>query len=148
MNKPASLRQALEAALPELRDNPDRLLMFIEDGGIVAAPGRLSFGYRYTVKLIVTDYAGHLDQLIIPLRGWIEANEPPLIQNPERLEKGFRFEAELTSLAAMDVEITLQLTEGVKVQTEADGSITATHRGEPPEPCAWDITVKNEHDAA
>jgi hypothetical protein len=39
MNKPAELRRAIEAALPALRDNPDHLIMLVEDGGIVTAPG-------------------------------------------------------------------------------------------------------------
>ncbi|POA97150.1 phage tail protein [Chromobacterium sinusclupearum] len=148
MNKPADLRRAIEAALPALRDNPDRLIMLVEDGGIVTAPGRLHFGYRYTLKLVITDFTGHLDQLIIPLRAWIEQNEPPLVQNPERLEKGFRFEVEWISATAVDVQITLLLSEGVRVEVGQDGNVTATHYGESAEPFAgveyWTITVKGE----
>ncbi|MGC0152679.1 phage tail protein [Chromobacterium vaccinii] len=131
MNKPASLRAALEAALPELRDNPDRLQMLVEDGGISTAPGRLSFGYRYTLKTLILDYAGHLDQVIIPLRAWIEQNEPPLIQNAELREKGFRFEVDWVKADAVDLQITLQLSEAVRVERLPGGDIRATHLGEP-----------------
>lgn len=131
MIKPASLRAALEAALPELRDNPDRLQMLVEDGGIATAPGCLSFGYRYTLKAMILDYAGHLDQVIIPLRAWIEENEPPLIQNAELREKGFRFEVDWIKVDAVDLQITLQLSESVRVQRLPDGNIRATHLGEP-----------------
>lgn len=60
MNKPSSLRSHLLAAVPELRHNPDRLLIFIDQGRMrsTAAPG-LSFEYSYTLNLIFTDYAGH-----------------------------------------------------------------------------------------
>ncbi|OBU84542.1 phage tail protein [Chromobacterium subtsugae] len=138
MNKPADLRRAIEAALPELRDNPDRLIMLVEDGGIVTAPGRLNFGYRYKLKITVIDFAGHLDQLIIPLRAWIEQNEPPLMQNPEALERGFRFAVEWISATTVDVQFTLQLSEGVRVEVGEDGNITATHYGEPPAPWEGD----------
>ncbi|OQS30386.1 phage tail protein [Chromobacterium violaceum] len=148
MNKPADLRRAVEAAVPELRDNPDRLLMLVEDGGIVTAPGQLHFGYRYTLKLVITDFTGHLDQLVIPLRAWVEQHEPPLVQNPERLEKGFRFEVEWISVTAVDVQITLQLSEGVRVDVGQDGNVTATHYGEPADPFEgvehWTVTVKGE----
>ena len=44
MNKPSALRAHLLAAVPELHKNPDRLLVFIDNGTIrsTAAPG-LSF---------------------------------------------------------------------------------------------------------
>lgn len=131
MIKPASLRAALEAALPELRDNPDRLQMFVEDGGTTGAPGKLSFGYRYTVKVLITDYTGHLDQVMIPLHAWIEENEYPLVQNHELRERGFRFAVEWVSLNSVDLQITLQLSESVRVQRLPDGNIRATHLGEP-----------------
>ncbi|QND86503.1 Phage tail completion protein R [Chromobacterium vaccinii] len=125
------MRAALEAALPELRDNPDRLQMFVEDGGTAGAPGKLSFRYRYTLKALITDYAGHLDQVMIPLHAWIEENEPPLIQNAELREKGFRFEVDWVTVNAVDLQITLRLSESVRVERLPDGNIRATHQGEP-----------------
>ena len=71
MIKPASLRAHLVAALPDLARDADRLLVFIDAGSLVSTfqPG-LSFEYQYTLNLILTDYAGHPDSVMLPLLGW------------------------------------------------------------------------------
>ena len=56
MNQPASCRAALEAALPYLRKEPDRLVMFIEDGKIAASLGGPGFEYRYTLTIGLLDF--------------------------------------------------------------------------------------------
>ena len=60
MLKPASLRAALECALPELAANPDRLILYIDEGRIHSRYGdSLSFEYRYRLNLVLLDYAHH-----------------------------------------------------------------------------------------
>ena len=67
MKKPESLRQHLLASVPSLARDPDRLLVFIDEGRMrcTAAPG-LSFEYEYRLNLILTDYAGHADAVAVP----------------------------------------------------------------------------------
>lgn len=36
MNKPQSLRRALNSAVPYVRDNPDKLHLFVDNGSVVA----------------------------------------------------------------------------------------------------------------
>ncbi|MCP9760043.1 phage tail protein [Aquitalea sp. S1-19] len=132
MNKPASLRAALSAYVPSLKKHPDRLHVFIDEGSIASTMGgeSLSFEYRYTCNIIVTDYAGHSDALIIPMLAWLRENQPELLLNRERMADGFRFEADILNNGGCDLSIKLALTERVGVK-ESAGRVEATHYGEP-----------------
>lgn len=131
MNKPQSLRDQLLAALPDLRRDPERLLVFIEGGSMVStlAPGA-SFEYRYTLKLVVTDFGGHPDALMVPLLDWIRTHQPELLANPS-LREQIRFEAEVLANDKVDVELTLPLTERVGVHRADDGRVDVEHYPEP-----------------
>src|SRR5690554_2201326 len=108
MNKPASLRTHLKAAVPELRNSPDRLHVFADNGTLrsTAAPG-LSFEYAYTLNLIFTDYAGHLDAIAIPLFAWLLVNQRELMENLDRVKDAVKFEADLIDNTKVDLSITL-----------------------------------------
>ena len=57
MYKPASLRAFLTAANPELAQDPDRLVVFIDAGNLRATyEPALSFEYAYVLNLVFTDY--------------------------------------------------------------------------------------------
>ncbi|KWC65059.1 phage tail protein [Burkholderia ubonensis] len=132
MNKPDSLRAALTAALPEFARDPDRLHIFIEHGAIaVTAAHSLSFEYAYTLDIVVTDYAGHSDHLMVPIIAWLKINQPELLLNRDLCRDGFKFQAELLDNGKSDVEILLKLTERVGVTEQADG-YEIHHFGEPP----------------
>lgn len=132
MNKPNSLREHLLAADPALAQNPERLLVFIDEGNIrsTAAPG-LSFEYRYTLNIIITDYAGHPDNIAIPLLAWLRRNQPDLLTNIEKGKDAIGFEADILGNDKVDLSITLPLTERVIVKRLPDESLEVTH---PPEP--------------
>ncbi|HCT9208849.1 TPA: phage tail protein, partial [Klebsiella pneumoniae] len=50
MNKPQSLRLALNKAVAYVRDNPDKLHLFVDNGSVVATgAASLSWEYRYTL---------------------------------------------------------------------------------------------------
>ncbi|WP_178081838.1 phage tail protein, partial [Pseudomonas sp. B6(2017)] len=52
MNKPESLRVHLLDRVPELRHNPDRLLIFIDNGKVrCTAAASLSFEYSYDLQV-------------------------------------------------------------------------------------------------
>ncbi|MCL6262180.1 phage tail protein [Craterilacuibacter sp. RT1T] len=149
MNKPTSLRAALSASVPSLKKHPERLHVFIDEGSIASTMGgdSLSFEYRYTCNIIVTDYAGHSDALIVPVLAWIRSNQPELLLNRERMVDGFRFEADILNNASCDISIKLTLTERVGVK-ESGGKVEATHYGEPAiDPHAgveWDLFIQGK----
>lgn len=132
MNKPESLRAHLLAAIPELKRNPDRLLVFIDNGSLrsTAAPG-LSFEYSYTLNLILTDFAGHPDAVAIPLFAWVLLNQRELMENHEKGRDAIKFEADILDNSKVDLSITLPLTERVIVKQQADGTLHVDHPVEP-----------------
>ena len=132
MNKPESLRAHLLAAIPELKRNPDRLLVFIDNGSLrsTATPG-LSFEYSYTLNLILTDFAGHPDSVAIPLFAWVLVNQRELMENQERGRDAIKFEADILDNSKVDLSITLPLTERVIVKRQADGTLQVSHPAEP-----------------
>ncbi|MBH3355749.1 phage tail protein [Pseudomonas stutzeri] len=149
MNKPESLRAHLLAAIPELKRNPDRLLVFIDNGTMrsTAAPG-LSFEYSYTLNLILTDFAGHPDAVAIPLFAWVLVNQRELMENQEKGRDAIKFEADILDNSKVDLSITLPLTERVIVKQQGDGMLHVEHPEEPPlEPYYpaghWQLYAKN-----
>jgi hypothetical protein len=150
MNKPENLRQHLLVAIPHLRRDPDRLLIFIDEGRLrcTAAPG-LSFEYEYSCNLILTDYAGHPDAIAVPLFAWLRVHQPELLTNLEKSRGGVRFEADILDKSKVDLSITLPLSERVIVKEQGDGSLHVEHVGEPqpPElygPMNWELYAKGE----
>ena len=134
MNKLVSLRAHLLDAVPELKRDPERLLTFVQDGSIRFHRGQhLSHEYRMDAQLVVTDYSGSLDTLMIPLLQWLSHYEPDL--DPE---EAVRLEAEILSNQAWDLAMTVRLTERVVALVDCDtGTITSEHRlpGYPIEAC-------------
>lgn len=149
MIKPDSLRAYLTDALPELQRDPDKLLVFIDRGSLVStcAPG-LSFEYRYTLNLILTDYAGHPDAVMVPLLVWLRAHQPELIANPA-LREQIAFEADVLDHDKVDLDLKLPLTERVGVHPRAGGGYEIEHYPEPQvEPNFpaehWEVYLKGE----
>lgn len=116
MNKPGQIRDILTAAVPDLKRNPGSLHLFIENGSIYATGAglNLSFEYRFELQILITDYPGHADSLIVPLLAWCRGNQPELLMNEDRRD-GFKFQAEQLNDKTADIQITLRLTERVKV---------------------------------
>ena len=127
------MRAALETALPELTANPDRLILYIDEGRIHSRYGdSLSFEYRYRLNLVLLDYAHHASAALVPLLAWLRVNQPELGLNPDLADGAVTFEAEILNHSSMDFAIRLQLSERVIVTTNHDtGETTARHVGEP-----------------
>lgn len=139
MIKPASLRAAIASALPDLEANPDKFLVFA-DAGVIAANGipSLSFEYRYTLNLILTDFGGDPDQVMIAVLGWAHRHQPELVNNPDKRASAITFEVDQLTNDTFDLSIKLPLSEGVSVKIGPDGRPIATHLQEPvPE---WETT--------
>lgn len=135
MNKIQTLRAAIEAAIPDIRRNPDRLVVFAEQGKIACTSRtNLSFEYRYQVELLFTSLSGHVDCAIVAVMAWVRDNEPLIFDRWRNEGEGIAFEAELVSEKEVDLAIRLPLTERVKVTQQLNGQIDIQHLGEPPHP--------------
>ena len=132
MNKPDSLRAHLLATVADLKHDPDRLLIFIDNGKVrCTAAATLSFEYGFDLQIILTDFAGHPDSVMLPLLGWVSINQSELLKNLNKSADGIKFEADILDNSKVDMSITLPLTERVVVGTDAEGKTTIRHVGEP-----------------
>lgn len=134
MLKPAQLRQALTGSVPLLARSPDSLTVYIDNGRIVSTlAASLSFEYQYRLNLVITDYAGDVDLLMVPVLEWLRENQPDIMATEEKRRTGFIFQSDVISDVLSDISIELQLTERVIVK-DIDGALHVTHAGEPPLP--------------
>jgi hypothetical protein len=134
MLKPKQLREVLTKCVPLLQRNPDSLNMFIDNGRMVSTlASSLSFEYQYQLNLVVTDYDGDLDLLVVPVLAWLRENQPDIMATEEKRRSGFTFNADVISDTLIDISMNLQLTERVIVKDEG-GAMHVNHIGEPPLP--------------
>lgn len=140
MNKPGLFRAALTAAVPSLADDPDKLLVFV-DQGTVAATGAESVGfeYRYTLNVIVEDFAGDADVLFVALMRWVRRYQPEFLTNDDRRKNSISYEVDHLTQTTCDISIKLSpVSESVLVATDASGVDTITHVAEPV--YEWDVS--------
>nr|DAO28032.1 MAG TPA: tail completion protein [Caudoviricetes sp.] len=134
MNKPQSLRHALNKSVPYVRENPDRLHLFVDNGSLVAtAAESISWEYRYTLNVVVTDFTGDQNLLMAPILYWLRDQQPDALQNPDEREKLFTFEVDILGNGACDLSLNLKLTERVLAR-EVDGQMQVEAVPEPDEP--------------
>ena len=153
MLKPGSLRAHLTAAVPSLAANPHNLIVVARGGRTqTTGTGSLSFEYAYTLQVIVLDYAGHADAVLVPLLAWLKRQQPELMDNPDRREKAIRFEVEYLTPQTIDLSIEVDLTERVLVRPRegTPGGLNVIHVPEPPHPGNieqhehWTLWLKDE----
>lgn len=132
MYKPKSLRAHLTAVSAELRQNPDKLLIFAEGGNTVATgTASLSFEYRYKLNIIITDYSGSEDAIMVPLLAWVQVHQRDLLDNAELRKTGIGFDVDFNNHESVDIAITLALTERVIVKQASAGRLEVVHLAEP-----------------
>ncbi|WP_220816059.1 phage tail protein [Pseudomonas paralcaligenes] len=132
MKKPDSLRAHLLAAIPQLRRSPDQLLIFIDQGSARSTAARgLSFEYRYTLNLMLTDFAGSPDAVFIPLLAWLGVHQHELLASFEQNAEGIGFEVDVIDAGKVDLSITLPLTERVIVKRQPGGQLLVEYPQEP-----------------
>lgn len=128
MIKPASLRAAITAAIPDVATNPEKLTVFIDSGLLAATAGRsLSFEYRYTLNVLLLEFAGDSDLLFVAILEWVREHQNDLVTNPDERERGITYEIDILDNETADVSLKLMLTESVVVKTADDGTRTITH---------------------
>ncbi|MWL87161.1 phage tail protein [Cupriavidus sp. SW-Y-13] len=134
MRKPAELRTAITAAVPDLQRNPDKLRLSVEEGRVVATGGKtISFEYHYTLTLLVIDFADSADAITVPVLAWLRENQAELFNNPDKRPEGFRFETDILNHDSVDLLMRLPLTERVIVKVEGT-RYAITHAAEPVDP--------------
>jgi hypothetical protein len=127
MNKLKSLRDYLLANIPTLAQNPERLLIFADKGKIVSNSLSLSFEYDYTVNLIVTDFAGDPDTVMVTVLAWYKH-----YQQDKALPSNIEFEADILNHQKVDLSLKLPLSERVIVTVDTEGNITDMHHCDEP----------------
>lgn len=135
MRKPLNLRTHLSAALPQYRQSPENLLMFVMDGH-VSATGTQSLGWQwqYNLRIVLCDFTGHPDAVIGPTLVWLRAHQPDLLNHPDKQKQAIKLKAEYLNTTAMDLVLDVQLSESVHAQPMPDrpGAYELVHRLEPP----------------
>lgn len=145
MWKLPSLRQLIEAAVPDLARDPERLIVMATDGQAVSTlTGGLSFEYRYTAAITILDYTGHTDALFVPILAWVRVNQSELLDNPQTQGQGIEFSVEHLNTAAVDIGIRVPLTERAIV-TPDPAHPTRYNISHPGEPCHPGRTCLPEH---
>lgn len=132
MKKLESLRTHMLNAVKELQRDPERMLIFTEKGNVSCTLANgLSFEYVYDLNLILTEYAGDLDAVMIPLLDWVRINQHELLVNLEKSKDAFKFETVVLDNGTVDLALTLPLTERVIVKRNDDGTLNVSFPDEP-----------------
>jgi hypothetical protein len=129
MKKAKSLRKALEAALPELRNEPDRLRLWVENGA-VRARGTATHGFalQYPLSVLIEEAKTDIAIIALAITRWLRVNQPNLLAPSG---DSFQFEADILDLSTADIAFTIDLTENITVTAQQDGSWTVTYLQEP-----------------
>jgi hypothetical protein len=133
VKKPQSLRAALSKSVGYVRENPDRLHLFVDKGSLVATgASSMSWEYRYILNVVIEDFSGDQNLLMAPVLLWLMENQPDAINNPELREKLFSFEVDILRNDICDISLDLQLTERILVSSQG-GTSTVEAEPEPAE---------------
>ncbi|MRN37199.1 phage tail protein [Neisseria sp. N95_16] len=132
MEKPAALREAIQAALPEFKTDPDRLRIYVDGGEIEPARGTLSHKTAYTLNLFAQEIAkDKLTRLNIAIIHWLQRNQPDILNPGTNGNKAYTFEAEPLTSDVWDVLIQLKLTENILVRMDDKGRLNIKTKAEP-----------------
>ena len=136
MKKPALIREFLIERTPWLNNDPTRLATFAEKGHIVATGdassfnGRLCYEHQYTLTLVVLDFPGDPEEIIVPLMEWLTTNQPDFIQNPDWQTSGLKFEVEVIDKHKVDLVVYILLTERIDARVRDGQAAISAERYE------------------
>ena len=120
MRKPDSLKALLLKTVPVIAKSPENLSCYVDKGRVAArATGSLSFEYRYTLNVLVEEYAGDRDALMVPVLAWIGDHQPDLLERDKR--EPFKFEIDFLDQDSADIFIEIELSERVRVDRQPTG---------------------------
>lgn len=126
MNKLTSLRAHILSIPGEINIEPDDLLTFADSGLIVADASGTNehYEFRYKANIIISNYSGPADKLAFWVLQWMKVNQP------EHNQEAIQFEADILNEDSVDLSLTIDLNETVKVESTVDG-ILLHHVDEP-----------------
>lgn len=134
MLKPESLRKALADAVPVLATNPEMLRLYVDGGNIAATlASSLSFEKQYSLNVVVTDFTGDFDLILVPVLAWLREHQPDILSTDTGQKKGFTFEADINNDSSFDISISLLMTERTLVR-EVGTALHVENIPEPPPP--------------
>ncbi|WP_273827611.1 phage tail protein [Providencia rettgeri] len=114
MKKLTSLRGYIDSKVPFLKDNPENLYLFVENGRIISTLEETpSFEYEYTANIIIEHYSGDQNVLIAVVNDWLRKNQSDISANPTKRQQDFKFEAVILDNTTAHISIELNLTERV-----------------------------------
>ncbi len=112
-----SLRRHILSIPNELRIDPDDLITFTENGAIEShAEGtNQHFQLKYKAKIILQDFSDNPLKLFFWLLQWMKVNQPN--HKPDAVQ----FDSDMIDDKKTDLEITIDITEDIKVESSAQG---------------------------
>ncbi|NCP18365.1 MAG: phage tail protein [Erythrobacter sp.] len=141
MQKPASLRKALHAALPSIRSTPDRLAIWIEDGAVrVRQTESHSFAFHYPLSILLREEKTDIAIVVHAINRWLRANQPDLLAGGAG--DSYKFETDILDNGTADILFTIDLTESVSVARNPDESWAIDYLPEPDPMFASDAPVE------
>lgn len=132
MNKPNTLRAALVAAIPSLATDPDKLLVFIDNGHVISTNGAAhAIEYQYVLNVMLLDFAGDANAVMFAITQWVMRYQNDLLANEDSRKAGISFEADHLNQSTVDLSIKLNVTESVTEVTDAAGKKTYASIADP-----------------
>jgi len=124
MHKLGSLRTHLLNA--PLRLQEENLLTFVDKGKVTSYPGGSNqhFELHYQAHIIISEYTGAADKIMFLILQWMDQN------NLTWSNEAFNFGADILDHEKVDIEISIDLTETIKVE-QAEEGIYLHHCTEP-----------------
>lgn len=134
MKKLTSLREYLSNKIPFLKENPENLYLFVENGRIISTLANTpSYEYEYTVNIIIERFSGDQDILIAVVNNWLREHQSDISANPDKRRQDFKFEAVILDNETAHISIDLNLTERVLAKNQ-DGQWVIASISEPANP--------------
>ncbi|EPQ5849843.1 TPA: phage tail protein [Klebsiella variicola] len=130
MKKAELMRDALTRNNTWCKANPELFIVWVEKGHIqIEATGEASFMYHYTIQVLVVDFPGQIDDLMLPLLAWAWQQQPDLLLNPDNNRK-VEFDADIINDDVADILFKVPAWERVMVTKDAFGKPKAEHLAE------------------
>lgn len=120
MKKPASLRAALAALMPEYARDTDRLAMWVEKGHVRSRLGSHGFAWEYELTILLKEFAGDPAVPFFVITEWLRLNQPEALAPGDR--NGFVFEADILDDKTWDIQVVLELDDLVVATPAGNGS--------------------------
>ena len=123
MKKAQLLRAHLRAHIPFLAENPDRLVMYVEQAKIIANYiNTLSHEVRYTLTVGIEGFTGTPDAVNAAIIEFMQQHQRDVLQNRDLAETAISMNAEIIDAQNYDLMYQIQLRELVTVKLNAEGA--------------------------